>query len=219
MSFIKNKKIWIGAGAAILIVATALVLLVATTGNNEKEKAAAMLNTYEEADRKTAEFYALVYDISIERVVALKTELKDWEEVNKQLMNKKYTISKEEKSKLYDEGYAADDIEMSEQIAAQTGKSAIDILKSRGKISDGLKEWADVEKELNLDTRSQAAKLGMTEVQIKALQKKKYSDTDIDRIAVIIFNSKKTYESVVKQLDSGTSIDEIEKSIFGGKQK
>ena len=77
----------------------------------------------------------------------------------------------------------------------------------------GVKDWEEVAKLMDFDTSTTAQKLGMTSLQEKSLKKKKYNQKEIDRIAVLIINSKMTYEDIVKKLDKGTSLEKLEKSI------
>ena len=106
------------------------------------------------------------------------------------------------------EGYSLDDLEQAEKLSVKTGRKAIELAKEKGKTSENRK-WSDVVKDSEiLSTEEQ---LGLSNEQIQQLKDKSLSKEERIEVAVLLLNETYSFGEVLKELDAGKTVEELEK--------
>lgn len=203
---LKNRKLLILAGVLIIVLVCTAMLFIT---QKSSKKVSLELS---DGDKKIANVYAQIYQLPYDQIIQIKAEKGSWEEVNQQIVKEKYMISDADKTMYIKEGYTLEDLYEADKLAFDSGVNANTIIKERGK-KEEIKDWETVKKNLSLDTRSDLEKAGVSKKDIKELKRKKYSDTDISRIASVVFNSGKPYTDIIKEIENGTSLDDLENEI------
>lgn len=103
-----------------------------------------------EADRQTAGIYAEIYETPREEVAALYRQTDSWEKTGETLEKQFFTIPENTKYQMTQDGYSPEDIEEAEKLSTRTGIRASELIRAKGKASEG-KSWEEVKKEKGIE--------------------------------------------------------------------
>ena len=104
--------------------------------------------------------------------------------------------------------FAFDFLEQAEKLSVKTGRKAIELAKEKGKTSEN-RQWSDVVKDSEiLSTEEQ---LGLSKEQIQQLKDKSLSKEERIEVAVLLLNETYSFGEVLKELDAGKTVEELEK--------
>lgn len=205
----KKKACVMGILAVLLLALAGTVFVVMrnshTDRNAEKEEMYRSLNA---SDRETADLYAELYEMSREDVAEKQIRTKDWNKTAKELEQAFFTIPENTKYQMEKEGYALEDLQEAERLSAKTGRKALELAKAKGKASDNRK-WSDIVKDSEILTTEE--QLGLTKEQVKKLEEKSLEKEDRVEVALLLMNGIDTFDDVMKELDAGKTVEELEK--------
>jgi len=162
----------------------------------------------EAEDNEMAQMYANRFSVTTDYAKQKKEELGDWDTVGYRLMQEEHMFTPERATELYRKGYLIEDMEKAQQLEVDTGVDREKILECRGHYP-GQKPWKEVIKELKLDTRSDAEKLGLSKSTIKLLRKSGAEEIKIIDIAMKVSNGDVTEKEVAQAIKNGSSIDDL----------
>jgi len=137
------------------------------------------------SDRETADLYAELYEMSREDVAEQQVKTKDWEKTAKKLEKEFFTISENEKYQMEKDGYSLEDLQEAERLSVKTGRKAMELAKTKGKISDKRK-WSEVVKDSEILTTEE--QLGLSKEQVQKLENKSLEKEDRVEVAILILN-------------------------------
>ena len=173
-----------------------------------EEKKEKVYQSLSATDRETADLYAELYETDREQVAKIQAETKDWEQTGRKLEQDFFTIPENTKYQMEQEGYSLDDLEQAEKLSVKTGRKAIELAKEKGKTSEN-RQWSDVVKDSEiLSTEEQ---LGLSNEQIQQLKDKSLSKEERIEVAVLLLNETYSFGEVLKELDAGKTVEELEK--------
>ena len=213
LSLRKPKRKEIGIAAAVVLVMCLLAgtsIIIRNHQNQKKleEKKEEVYQSLSATDRETADLYAELYETDREEVAKIQAETNDWEQTGRKLEQDFFTIPENTKYQMEQEGYSLDDLEQAEKLSVKTGRKAIELAKEKGKTSEN-RQWFDVVKDSEiLSTEEQ---LGLSKEQIQQLKDKSLSKEERIEVAVLLLNETCTFEEVLKELDAGKTVEELEK--------
>lgn len=206
IQFFTKKRLFVIAALLLLIIVGVffcIVFMQKNRGNSDLMQKTAWEQLSSD-EQKIAGIYAELYDVSKEKVAKLKLNMKEWNLVNSTLDTDYFTISETEKYQMSEEGYSLEDLYEAETLARKTGKKALVLAKEKGKAAEA-KKWSEIlpdDRKENIEE-----KLGLTKEQIKSLKKKKYNRGERIDIALLCFNRQESFESIMKKIESGRSIE------------
>ena len=209
----KPKRKEIGIAAAVVLVLCLLAgtsIIIRNHQNQRKpdEKKEEVYQSLSATDRETADLYAELYETDREQVAKIQAETNDWEQTGRKLEQDFFTIPENTKYQMEQEGYSLDDLEQAEKLSVKTGRKAIELAKEKGKTSENRK-WSDVVKDREiLSTEEQ---LGLSKEQIQQLKDKSLSKEERIEVAVLLLNETYSFGEVLKELDAGKTVEELEK--------
>ena len=152
--------------------------------------------------------YEELYETDGEQVAKIQAETNDWEQTGRKLEQDFFTIPENTKYQMEQEGYSLDDLEQAEKLSVKTGRKAIELAKEKGKTSEN-RQWSDVVKDSEiLSTEEQ---LGLSKEQIQQLKDKSLSKEERIEVAVLLLNETYSFGEVLKELDAGKTVEELEK--------
>jgi len=160
------------------------------------------------SDRETADLYAELYEMSREDVAEQQVKTKDWEKTAKKLEKEFFTISENEKYQMEKDGYSLEDLQEAERLSVKTGRKAMELAKTKGKISDKRK-WSEVVKDSEILTTEE--QLGLSKEQVQKLENKSLEKEDRVEVAILILNGTYTFDDVIQKLDAGITVEELKK--------
>lgn len=210
----KKKKYRIAGILVVLaLVAAGTVFYMVHSGSpagkgQSGEKKEEMYRSLDDADQKTADLYAELYETSREDVAEIRKKTADWEQTGKELEKQFFTIPENTKYRMIQEGYSPEDLEKAEELSAKTGRKAMELAEAKGKASDG-RSWGDVVKDSEILTTEE--QLGLTEEQIQKLRDRSLSDEERVDVALLLLNGTYTFEEVVRELDAGKTLKDLKK--------
>ena len=173
-----------------------------------EEKKEKVYQSLSATDRETADLYEELYETDGEQVAKIQAETKDWEQTGRKLEQDFFTIPENTKYQMEQEGYSLDDLEQAEKLSVKTGRKAIELAKEKGKTSEN-RQWSDVVKDSEiLSTEEQ---LGLSKEQIQQLKDKSLSKEERIEVAVLLLNETYSFGEVLKELDAGKTVEELEK--------
>lgn len=213
LSLRKPKRKEIGIAAAVVLVMCLLAgtsIIIRNHQNQKKleEKKEEVYQSLSATDRETADLYAELYETDREEVAKIQAETKDWEKTGRKLEQDFFTIPENTKYQMEQEGYSLDDLEQAEKLSVKTGRKAIELAKEKGKTSEN-RQWFDVVKDSEiLSTEEQ---LGLSKEQIQQLKDKSLSKEERIEVAVLLLNETYSFGEVLKKLDAGKTVEELEK--------
>ena len=213
LSLRKPKRKEIGIAAAVVLVMCLLAgtsIIIRNHQNQKKleEKKEEVYQSLSATDRETADLYAELYETDREEVAKIQAETKDWEKTGRKLEQDFFTIPENTKYQMEQEGYSLDDLEQAEKLSVKTGRKAIELAKEKGKTSEN-RQWFDVVKDSEiLSTEEQ---LGLSKEQIQQLKDKSLSKEERIEVAVLLLNETYSFGEVLKELDAGKTVEELEK--------
>lgn len=213
LSLRKPKRKEIGIAAAVVLVMCLLAgtsIIIRNHQNQKKleEKKEEVYQSLSATDRETADLYAELYETDREEVAKIQAETKDWEKTGRKLEQDFFTIPENTKYQMEQEGYSLDDLEQAEKLSVKTGRKAIELAKEKGKTSEN-RQWFDVVKDSEiLSTEEQ---LGLSKEQIQQLKDKSLSKEEWIEVAVLLLNETYSFGEVLKELDAGKTVEELEK--------
>lgn len=211
MAFVKRHKYILVAALPVLILAIAgigfFMMRNGSQSRNEKSREE-MYHSLSASDRETADLYAELYEMSREDVAEKQVKTKDWEKTAKELEQAFFTIPENMKYQMEKEGYALEDLQEAERLSAKTGRKALELAKAKGKASDHRK-WSDIVKDSEILTTEE--QLGLTKEQVKKLEEKSLEKEDRVEVAILLMNGTYTFDDVMKELDAGKTVEELEK--------
>lgn len=213
LSLRKPKRKEIGIAAAVVLVLCLLAgtsIIIRNHQNQKKleEKKEEVYQSLSATDRETADLYAELYETDREEVAKIQAETKDWEKTGRKLEQDFFTIPENTKYQMEQEGYSLDDLEQAEKLSVKTGRKAIELAKEKGKTSEN-RQWFDVVKDSEiLSTEEQ---LGLSKEQIQQLKDKSLSKEERIEVAVLLLNETYSFGEVLKELDAGKTVEELEK--------
>ena len=213
LSLRKPKRKEIGIAAAVVLVMCLLAgtsIIIRNHQNQKKleEKKEEVYQSLSATDRETADLYAELYETDREEVAKIQAETKDWEKTGRKLEQDFFTIPENTKYQMEQEGYSLDDLEQAEKLSVKTGRKAIELAKEKGKTSEN-RQWFDVVKDSEiLSTEEQ---LGFSKEQIQQLKDKSLSKEERIEVAVLLLNETYSFGEVLKELDAGKTVEELEK--------
>ena len=213
LSLRKPKRKEIGIAAAVVLVMCLLAgtsIIIRNHQNQKKleEKREEVYQSLSATDRETADLYAELYETDREEVAKIQAETKDWEKTGRKLEQDFFTIPENTKYQMEQEGYSLDDLEQAEKLSVKTGRKAIELAKEKGKTSEN-RQWFDVVKDSEiLSTEEQ---LGLSKEQIQQLKDKSLSKEERIEVAVLLLNETYSFGEVLKELDAGKTVEELEK--------
>ena len=209
----KPKRKGIGIAAAVVLVLCLLAgtgVIIINNQNQKKpeEKKEKVYQTLSATDRETADLYEELYETDGEQVAKIQAETNDWEQTGRKLEQDFFTIPENTKYQMEQEGYSLDDLEQAEKLSVKTGRKAIELAKEKGKTSEN-RQWSDVVKDSEiLSTEEQ---LGLSKEQIQQLKDKSLSKEERIEVAVLLLNETYSFGEVLKELDAGKTVEELEK--------
>ena len=209
----KPKRKEIGIAAAVVLVLCLLAgtsIIIRNHQNQRKpdEKKEEVYQSLSATDRETADLYAELYETDGEQVAKIQAETNDWEQTGRKLEQDFFTIPENTKYQMEQEGYSLDDLEQAEKLSVKTGRKAIELAKEKGKTSEN-RQWSDVVKDSEiLSTEEQ---LGLSKEQIQQLKDKSLSKEERIEVAVLLLNETYSFGEVLKELDAGKTVEELEK--------
>ena len=209
----KPKRKEIGIAAAVVLVLCLLAgtsIIIRDHQNQRKpdEKKEEVYQSLSATDRETADLYEELYETDGEQVAKIQAETKDWEQTGRKLEQDFFTIPENTKYQMEQEGYSLDDLEQAEKLSVKTGRKAIELAKEKGKTSEN-RQWSDVVKDSEiLSTEEQ---LGLSKEQIQQLKDKSLSKEERIEVAVLLLNETYSFGEVLKELDAGKTVEELEK--------
>ena len=162
----------------------------------------------EAEDNEMAQMYANRFSVTADYAKQKKEELGDWDTVGYRLMQEEHMFTPERATELYRKGYLVEDMEKAQQLEVDTGVDREIILEKRGAYPGQL-PWKEVIKELKLDTRSDAEKLGLSKSTIKLLKKNGLDESKIIDVAIKVSNGDVTEKEVAQEIKNGSSIDDL----------
>ena len=196
----KKKRVWIiSISIAVVILATVTVLIYMHLSSKWAQEA---------EDNMQAEALASRFSVSKEYAMEKKEKYGDWDKAGLRLMQEAHMFSPERATELYRQGYLVEDMEKAQQLEVDSGVDREKILKCRGHYP-GQKPWKKVIKELKLDLRSDAEKLGMSKDGIKALKKAGADESQIINLALKINAKEYSEEELLNKIENGSSIDSL----------
>lgn len=219
--FIKKKKFYVIGSLIVLLCAMAGTVFYVFRDNNqirdeqgeekkteeeiEKEKAEMYLSL-SDSDREIADLYAELYEIPKEDVAEKQIKTKDWDKTAEELEKDFFTIPENKKYQMEKEGYSLEDLQEAERLSAKTGRKAIDLAEAKGKVSDN-REWSEVVKDSEILTTEE--QLGLTKEQVQELENKSLEKDERVQVAILLMNGTYTFDEVIKELDSGKTVQEL----------
>ena len=209
----KQKRKGIGIAAAVVLVLCLLAgtgVIISNHQNQKKpeEKKEKVYQSLSATDRETADLYEELYETDGEQVAKIQAETNDWEQTGRKLEQDFFTIPENTKYQMEQEGYSLDDLEQAEKLSVKTGRKAIELAKAKGKTSEN-RQWSDVVKDSEiLSTEEQ---LGLSKEQIQQLKDKSLSKEERIEVAVLLLNETYSFGEVLKELDAGKTVEELEK--------
>lgn len=213
LSLRKPKRKEIGIAAAVVLVmcllaGTSIIIRNHQDQKKLEEKKEEVYQSLSATDRETADLYAELYETDREEVAKIQAETKDWEKTGRKLEQDFFTIPENTKYQMEQEGYSLDDLEQAEKLSVKTGRKAIELAKEKGKTSEN-RQWFDVVKDSEiLSTEEQ---LGLSKEQIQQLKDKSLSKEERIEVAVLLLNETYSFGEVLKELDAGKTVEELEK--------
>lgn len=212
----KKKKVCvIGILAVLLVVIAGIVFFVIQNNNpskseqNAEKKKEQNYLSLSASDRETADLYAELYEMPREDVAEQQVKTKDWEKTAKELEKAYFMIPENEKYQMEKDGYALEDLQEAERLSAKTGRKAIELAKAKGKVSDNRK-WSDIVKDSEIQTTEE--QLGLTKEQVQKLKDKSLEKEERVNVAILIMNGGFTFDEVMKELDTGKTVEELTKN-------
>ncbi len=133
---------------------------------------------------------------------------KDWDKTAKELDKAFFTITENEKHQMEKDGYSLEDLQEAEKLSAKTGRKAMELAKAKGKASDERK-WSEVVKDSEILTTEE--QLGLTKEQVQKLEDKLLEKEDRVEVAILILNGTYIFDEVMKELDAGKTVEELQK--------
>ena len=209
----KQKRKGIGIAAAVVLVLCLLAgtgVIISNHQNQKKpeENKDKVYQSLSATDRETADLYEELYETDGEQVAKIQAETNDWEQTGRKLEQDFFTIPENTKYQMEQEGYSLDDLEQAEKLSVKTGRKAIELAKEKGKTSEN-RQWSDVVKDSEiLSTEEQ---LGLSKEQIQQLKDKSLSKEERIEVAVLLLNETYSFGEVLKELDAGKTVEELEK--------
>lgn len=205
----KKKACMMGILAVLLLVLAGTVFVVMQNSNTDRDgEKEEMYRSLNASDRETADLYAELYEMSREDVAEKQIRTKDWNKTAKELEQAFFTIPENTKYQMEKEGYALEDLQEAERLSAKTGRKALELAKAKGKASDHRK-WSDIVKDSEILTTEE--QLGLTKEQVKKLEEKSLEKEDRVEVAILLMNGTYTFDDVMKELDAGKTVEELEK--------
>ncbi|MCH5252902.1 MAG: hypothetical protein J1F22_08000 [Lachnospiraceae bacterium] len=165
-------------------------------------------NALNQDDKQVADIYARMYETPVEDIAEMKAKSNDWETVQKQLDIDFFTIGENIKYQMEKEGYALEDLYEAEKLSQKTGKRALSLAKAKGKAAEGRK-WSEVVSDEEIKTTEE--QLGLSEEQVKELEKRKLNTDERIDIAILCLNGTYTWGEILKELDQGKKVPELAK--------
>ena len=132
-------------------------------------------------------------------------------------------LPREKELELYDQGYDFYDIQVAKELAGLCGKRPEDLLTLKGKtifevengnIVDKSKPWDDVIKGLDIKFIKPTDAFGITHSQINEMKQQGLSDRNIQEAAILSFNYKKEYKSILKEIKKGKTVKGLKKEYW-----
>lgn len=191
-----------------LLAGTSIIIRDHQNQRKPDEKKEEVYQSLSATDRETADLYAELYETDREQVAKIQAETKDWEQTGRKLEQDFFTIPENTKYQMEQEGYSLDDLEQAEKLSVKTGRKAIELAKEKGKTSEN-RQWSDVVEDSEiLSTEEQ---LGLSKEQIQQLKDKSLSKEERIEVAVLLLNETYSFGEVLKELDAGKTVEELEK--------
>lgn len=132
-------------------------------------------------------------------------------------------LPREKVLELYNEGYDFYDIATAENLAGLCGKTPQELLELKGKntyttvngnLIENSNPWENIITQLNIKMQKPTEALGFTKKQIDEMKAQGLNDNDIEQVAVLSFNYKKEYKSILNDLKKGKNIEELKKQYW-----
>lgn len=211
---LNNKRI-LASGGLLVLTFLVLGLIFISIGRDTGEKTPGeeeVYRSFSASDRETADLYAEFYETSVEEVVRLQIKTGDWEQTGKALEKEFFTISENKKYQMSQEGYSIEDLDEAEKLSAQTGRKAMELILAKGKASEN-KKWSEVVSDSEI--LSAEEQLGLSKEQIQKLKKSALKKEDRIEVAVLLLNGTYTFDEVMKELDSGKTVEKLKEQKTG----
>lgn len=210
-----KKRVCLIGILTIFLFAIAGTVFFVTRNHNQSKKEQSVEKQKEEnylslnaSDRKTADLYAELYEMSREDVAEQQIKTKDWDKTAKELEKAFFTIPENEKYQMEKDGYALEDLQEAERLSVKTGRKAIELAKAKGKASEKRK-WSEVVKDSEILTIEE--QLGLTKEQVQDLEEKSLEKEERVEVAILLMNGTYTFDEVIQKLDAGITIEELKK--------
>ena len=215
MEFVKKHKVILAGILMVLLFTIAGTVFFVMRNHNQNKKEQNVEKQKEEnylslsvADRETADLYAELYEMSREDVAEQQVKTKDWEKTAKELEKAFFVIPENEKYQMEKDGYSLEDLQEAEKLSVKTGRKAMELAKAKGKISDKRK-WSEVVRDSEILTTE--GQLGLTKEQVQKLEDKSLEKGDRIEVAILIMNGIYTFDEVIRELDTGKTVEELKK--------
>ncbi len=215
MEFVKKHKVILSGILMVLLFAVAGTVFFMMRNHNQNKKEQNVEIQKEEnylslsaSDQETADLYSELYEISREDVAEQQIKMKDWEKTAKELEKAFFTIPENEKYQMEKDGYSLEDLQEAEKLSVKTGRKAIELAETKGKISDKRK-WSEVVKDSEILTTEE--QLGLTKEQIQRLEDKSLGKEERVEVAILIMNGTYTFDEVIQKLAAGITVEELKK--------
>ncbi len=211
-----KKKVYLMSILIIFLFAVAGTVFFVMRNHNQNKKEQKKVEKQKEgnylslsaSDREMADLYAELYEMSREDVAEQQVKTKDWEKTAKKLEKEFFTISENEKYQMEKDGYSLEDLQEAERLSVKTGRKAMELAKTKGKISDKRK-WSEVVKDSEILTTEE--QLGLSKEQVQKLENKSLEKEDRVEVAILILNGTYTFDDVIQKLDAGITVEELKK--------
>ena len=217
---IKKKKYFMSGilAALVFIIAGTLFFIMqggdpGRNGQNKQKEKEEIYFSLSTADRETADLYAELYEMSREEVAEIQKETGDWENTAEELEKEFFTIPEYKKLQMEKEGYSLEDLQEAESLSAKTGRKALELAEAKGKVSDN-REWSEVVKDSEILTTEE--QLGLTKEQVQELKDRSLEEEERVEVAVLLLNRTYTFDEVLKGLDAGKTVKDLNKEKTNG---
>lgn len=209
----KRKKYFVpGILVSLIFIIAGILFFMIQTGDQSKneqseEKREEVYLSFNSSDKEMTDLYAEIYEMPKENVAEIQQKTTDWDKTAEELEKEFFTISENKKLQMEKEGYSLEDLQEAERLSARTGRKAIELAKAKGKVSDNRK-WTDIVKDSEVLTTEE--QLGLTKDQVQQLKDRLLEKEERVEVAVLLLNETYTFEEVVKELDTGKTVRELE---------
>lgn len=201
-----------GILVSLIFIIAGILFFMIQTGDQSKneqseEKREEVYLSFNSSDKEMTDLYAEIYEMPKENVAEIQQKTTDWDKTAEELEKEFFTISENKKLQMEKEGYSLEDLQEAERLSARTGRKAIELAKAKGKVSDNRK-WTDIVKDSEVLTTEE--QLGLTKDQVQQLKDRLLEKEERVEVAVLLLNETYTFEEVVKELDTGKTVRELE---------